>query len=175
MLASLDDLPGIAESRVDWTGRLILLSLDAGADPGEVVVRANEALGGDAKRLDRAAESRAISSFRSGDSTWMRTGETLRLSKSEAKILAERFGAGAAERAGLYGELARMLQAVLEEEIAAAFERIHAEGKGIPPDLSARFHRTAENTLELSRSFLSAEQIRRVEEYFAEVAAPPAR
>lgn len=173
VLALLDDVPGVAESRVDWTGRRFLLRLDPDAQVATVVAQADEALGGDSRRLDSREASEAASAYLRGEThlrgeRWMRAGETLDLSREEAHVLAERYSEEAAHDAGLDPRQMEQLVSVLESEIAAAFERIHAEGKGLPPQLNAVFRLVMERTLERSRAFLRPAQLRSIEDSFAE-------
>lgn len=129
MLARLDRQPGVLESRVDWEGNHVLIHLAPGAAAQDVVRSAAEILGESASRLDPKSEAERIASFRRGDS-WMREGETIKLSRHEAGVLGARFAKGAAERAKLSPDQTKRLEAVLTEEIFAQFERMHASGKG---------------------------------------------
>ncbi len=169
MLALLDEVPGVAESRVDWTGQLFLLSLERATHADAVAARANEILGGDARRLDDARSTEALSAYRRGEK-WMRSGETLELSRVEAGVLARSAAAEAMSAANLDEAQRAQLERILEREIAAAFERIHAEGQGLPPRLDDVFGDVRTRTLEQSRDFLTAEQVRAIEEHFADVA-----
>lgn len=165
VLASLEEVPGVIESRVDWTGRRFLLRISRREDVDAVVSQADEALGGGARRLDREAETQAANSFLRGTETWMRAGETLKLSRAEARILAEQHAREAASSAGLNEQQTHQLIGMLESEIAAAFERIHADGKGLPANLGDVCGEALMRTLERSRSFLSADQLQKVKEY----------
>jgi hypothetical protein len=124
VLARLDKLEGVAESRVDWTGRIILILLREGAEPDSVAHHAAEHLGSGAARQAPPSEAETIESFRRGE-PWMRAGETLELSQHESKVL----GKSLAARAG--GSIRdeahrRRLESILEEEFLAVFTRIHA-------------------------------------------------
>ena len=165
VLASLDKVPGVLESRVDWTGRRFLLKINPEVPADTVASSADEALGGGSRRLDPEAESRAATSFFRGTETWMRAGETLKLSRTEASVLAQRYGTEAADSAGLDEQQARKLIGIMESEVAAAFERIHAQGQGLPANFGAIFGDALTSTLEKSRTFLSPDQLQRVEEY----------
>jgi hypothetical protein len=129
VLARIDQVPGVAESRADWEGRHVLIRVAPGARPDEVVARAIPILGAGARRLDAAAESERLASFRRGDS-WMRSGETIRLSRREASVLGARFAQAASVRAGLNEAQRSHLEGVLTEEISKHFEEMHAAGKG---------------------------------------------
>lgn len=121
MLAQLDRLEGVAESRVDWSGREILIRLRTGASPDGVAASAVAHLGSRAQRADPAA---AIKSFRDGD-PWMRAGETLKLSKHESIVLGRHYAAQAS-RDILDAEGQGRLALILADEIYAVFERVHA-------------------------------------------------
>ena len=165
MLASLDKVPGVVESRVDWTGRRFLLKISPEVRADTVASRADEALGGGSRRLDPEAEVQATNSFLRGTETWMRAGETLKLSRKEARVLAERYGNEAADSAGLDEQQTQKLIGIMESEVAAAFERIHADNQGLPANFGAIFGDALTSTLEKSRTFLTSEQVQRVKEY----------
>lgn len=157
MLAQLDEVEGVAASRVDWTGRAILLELAPGAAADETSDRACAALGEGARRLDTAAESEAIASWRRGD-PWMRSGETLSLSLEESRVLGASLARRAADAAHLDAERESRLAGVLREELAASFSRSHASGGGIDrlqDDWPALLDRAAER----SRAFLAPEEV----------------
>jgi len=105
----------------------VLIRLAPGAAPEDVVARATPILGKGARRLDAAAEAEQLASFRRGD-PWMRSGETIRLSRHEAGVLGARLARDASGRAGLDESQAKRLAAVIKEEINAYFERMHASG-----------------------------------------------
>jgi hypothetical protein len=168
VLALLDEVPGVAESRVDWTGRLFLLALEPHARADAIVPEARTVLGGDVRRLEPGAELAAVASYRRGDA-WMRSGETVELSRTEARVLAQRHGQEAARAIGLDAQQTGRLIAVIEGEVAAAFERIHAAGRGLPADQGAIFAGVAEGTLAKSRAFLTAEQMQRLGTYCEQV------
>lgn len=163
MLARLDELPGVEASRVDWTGRLFLLELEPGADVEAVVRHADAKLGGGARRLDAGRERTIAAGHVAGTSTWMRAGETLKLSRTEAGILARKHGEAAAREAGLPPEQTGRLIGVIERETFAAFERIHAEAEGLPADYGAVFRTVLRAAIESSRAFLTPEQCEAVE------------
>ena len=165
VLAQLDQVDGVRESRVDWTGRRFLLTLAPGARAERVVESADEALDGDTRVLRDPAAREAIASYLRGEQRWMRAGETRELSRTEARILAVRHGEEAAREADFTPAQTAKFIEVLEGEIAAAFERIHAEGRGLPGDFGATYRRVLADALDKSRAFLSAEQLERVRAY----------
>ena len=162
MLARLEDLEGVAESRVDWTGMRFLLTLEVGAPPGRVAEEAGETLGGGARLLDEEETRDVVASYREGEA-WMRAGETLQLSKFEAGVLAKRYGGEAAQELGLGEDETRRLIELFEGEFNRAFERTHA-GQGIE-DVPAEFEAAAKRILDSSGGFLDSEQRAALAEY----------
>ncbi len=162
MLARLDELPGVAESRVDWTGRRFLLRLEPNAQASHVGADAQDALGEDASLLDAEATHAAIDAYRDGEA-WMRAGETLRLSRYEAEVLAERFGAEAGSEIGLAAEATRKLVLLFERELNAAFESTHAAAGGA--GLSGRIEEAIGRVFAASAEFLDAAQRDALAEY----------
>jgi hypothetical protein len=152
VLARLDEIPGVAESRVDRSGRRFLLTLGAGADES-AVARAAQAALGEASVLRNDAESAVLASRRRGD-LWVTADETIRLSREEASILAKRFGEEAALELGLSPEKTRRLVEVVEREVAAAFERVHGRGDALAA-LDAEHDVISERVLEACRAFLT--------------------
>ena len=127
MLARLDGIEGVEASRVDWTGRHLLLVLKPGADSRRAVAEAKGLLGGRARRLGAAEEAAEVAAFERGE-PWMRVGESARLSGREAEVLSARLAAQVAEGAGLDESEAARVATVLREELTAAFERAHEAG-----------------------------------------------
>ncbi|MFN0008627.1 MAG: hypothetical protein ACKVXR_12050 [Planctomycetota bacterium] len=152
MLARLDGIPGVAQSRVDRSGRRFLLTLDAGADEAAVAREAQAALG-EASVLEREAESALLASRRRGD-LWVTAEETIQLSREEARVLAGRFGEEAALELGLSPGKTRRLVEVVEREVAAAFERVHGRGDALEA-LSGENAAIFGRVLEACRAFLT--------------------
>ena len=155
MLARLDEIPGVKESRVDWTGRRFLLTLETSSSPSRVADEAASALGEGAEVLGENDTEAAVADLRRGES-WMRAGETLQLSRHEAHVLARRHGEEAARAIGLSDDATRKLVALLESELDRAFERTHAAGSGarVQDEISAAVART----VDAARGFLSADE-----------------
>jgi hypothetical protein len=168
VLALLDEVPGVAGSRVDWTGRRFLLELEPRARAEAIVPEARKALGGDVRRLEPEEELAAIASYRRGE-PWMRSGETVELSRTEARLLAQRHGTDAARAIGLDAQQTARWIAVIEGEIAAEFERIHAAGRGLPADQGELFAGIGERSLAKSRAFLSEEEAEKLATYVRQV------
>jgi hypothetical protein len=167
VLAKLDDVDGVVESRVDWSGRYFLLRLESGAAANDVIGPADDVLDGDVRRLEPRKERELAASFTSG-ARWMRCDETIALSIEEARILAHRFGEQAAVDASLDADASAKLIATLESEITAAFESIHAAGTGLPENFDEIFASVMTNTLEKCRAFVSAEQLHSIEQSFVD-------
>ncbi len=164
MLAQLDKDPAVEEARVDWTGKYFLLKLKPGANATSAVGRAKGSLGGGLKRLEPAAEAEQLGAFQRGE-PWMKSGETLKMSQEEARVLSLRFAERAAGRAGLDEERTRRLRTLLNEELDATMRQLHESGK--PPDMKnfrAQWGRWADSVIERSREFLSEEEASRVKE-----------
>ncbi len=155
MLARLDEIEGVAESRVDWTGKRFLLGLESGAGKDRVEARAVETLGEGARALDDGQVREVVDSFRKGEA-WMRAGETLQLSRFEAGVLAKRYGKEAAAEIALDEAGAGKLVALFEQEFIRAFERTHA-GQGID-SVPQEFESAAKRILEASASSMTPGQ-----------------
>lgn len=162
MLARLDEIEGVAESRVDWTGKRFLLTLEDGAATDQVEDQAVDTLGEGARPLDDDEVREVLDSYRKGE-TWMRAGETLQLSRFEAGVLAKRYGSEASTEIGLDEERTGKLVALFEREFNQAFDRTHA-GKGIEA-VPAEFEAAAKRIVESSAGFLSPEQQTVLAEY----------
>jgi len=167
VLASLDEIEGVRESRIDHGGRHFLFVLEPGVDPALVEEKAR-ALLPDAHRPDARAEGEFVAGFRRGD-RWLASGETRELSREEAHILAERQAKESAELLGLDEARARKLAVVLDEETAAAFDRIHAAGGGLGPDARAEFRKGALRVVERSRAFLREEEVSKLRAHLESV------
>lgn len=155
MLARLDEIEGVAESRVDWTGKRFLLTLNADAKKGQVAEAAAGSLGEGARLLDEEETREVLDSYRKGEA-WMRAGETLRLSRFEVGVLAKRYGNEAAQEIGLDENRTSKLVELFERELSRAFERAHA-GQGIEA-VPGEFEAAAKQILESSREFLDPKQ-----------------
>ena len=167
MLARLDEIPGVAGSRVDWTGRRFLLSLEPGAKESLVSERAEIVLGEDARVLGGGEERVALDGYRRGEA-WMRAGETLRLSQHEAEVLAERYGLEASREIGLGEGATRRLVEVLARELGRGFERSPRPGDGGGTVADAA--EICLQILESSSTFLDPGQQRALEGYLSRFA-----
>jgi len=172
VLARLDEIDGVAESRVDWTGTRFLLALESDVPARRVERAASATLGEETRVLGEDERSDVLASYREGE-VWMRAGETLRLSRFEAGVLAERYGGEAARQLGLGAEETRRLTALFEAELIRAFDRTHA-GQGIE-DLPTELDAAAGRVLDASAAFLTGEQRAALAEYLACFRAANAR
>jgi hypothetical protein len=157
VLARLAEIPGVEESRVEHSGRRFLLTLGPGADEPSVARSALRVLGEGSAILDRDAESAMLDSRRRGD-PWLDAGGVIALSREEAQILGARFAEEAANALALPVEKRRKLAAVVEREIAAAFERFHGRSDALQAFVAER-EAIAARVLESSRAFLSEPEI----------------
>ncbi|MSR45738.1 MAG: hypothetical protein EXS13_01500 [Planctomycetes bacterium] len=158
MLAQLEQIPGVVEARVDWSGQRFLLQLDRSPRAETVIDAASEVLGPTTQRLASVLEQGQIATYIAG-SPWLREGETARLSEHEAQVLAQRVSTEAATRASLDDERATRLCALVDAELKALFKTY--EGSGLPDrgamlkDWSALVDRVATH----SAAFLTAAEI----------------
>lgn len=163
MLASLDELPGVREARVDHDGVYFLLALEPDAVAGDVVESARELLP-DGRRPPSRIEAELVESYRNG-ATWLRAGDTRELSREEAHILAKRHGEQAARALGLDEAKQERLIRILDEETVAAFERVHAAGGGLGTKSRGEFEEAARRTVERCKPFLSESESSRLAEF----------
>ena len=127
MLARLDEVEGVTASRVDWSGRYVLLELEPEADASRAVRKATAVLGQPVRRLPARDEASQVEAFRKGE-PWMRAGESSRMSRRESEVLSGRITEQVARDAGLDEAETGRLGALLREELAGAFERAHEAG-----------------------------------------------
>ncbi len=122
MLADLDRVDGVVESRTSWDGRLFELRLAPGADPERVARDAAVVVGGNPLRVDAAREGRE---------RWFNSAGTVDLSRHEAGVLAARFAAELEAEVLVNPATAGQVEEILREELTLAFERAHAAGGGL--------------------------------------------
>jgi hypothetical protein len=163
VLASLDEISGVREARVDHGGLHFLLALDPDAVAEDVVESAREILP-DGQRVSAKVEADLVESFRHG-ATWLRATDTRELSREEAHILARRHGEQAARALGLDDAKQAKLIAILDEETVAAFERVHAAGGGLGTRSRDEFEEAARRAIERCKPFLSSDEIARLSEF----------
>jgi hypothetical protein len=163
VLASLKEVEGVEEAKVDHSGRYFLLVLEPGAEPRRAVDDARRWLE-DAERVEPSFEATLLDGYREGEK-WFGPRDAEQLSREEARHLAEREGRAAAAALGLDAERAEKLVRVLEEELARAFERIHAAGGGLGERADAEFAAAAARLVERSAAFLTTDEVRRLREH----------
>jgi len=164
VLAQLDAVDGVAESRVNWTGRAFLVRLKEGADADRVAGVVAPKLGASAKRVE---ESPHVASLRNGE-PWMRSGETLKMSQHEAKVLGGRAAAKASGAAGLDGDSAAKLAAIIEEELVAAFARIQGSYQELDAGFKKEWPPLIERVRGRSRAFATEKQAAAIAESLGE-------
>ena len=174
MLARLDRIHGVTESRVDWTGRRFLLRVEPDASASLVAKEAEVALGDGASILDIDETSAALGDLRRGEA-WMRAGETLRLSQHEAQVLGKRCAEEAASEMRLDEAATRRLVDVFTSELNAAFERTHAAKSGDRSQIETECGEAAKRILASSESFLTAERRTVLAEYLQRFGGPRSR
>ena len=113
MLAAIDKLPDVDESRVNDTGLKLLVR---GGDPEAIVASLHD--------HGYAGTPTGVSST-GPDDAWMSAADTIKLSRREAKSLAAKYAAAIAEKHKLD---AAWLEGVLNEELDAWFDKLHATG-----------------------------------------------
>jgi hypothetical protein len=86
----------------------------------------------------------------------MRTGETVRLSREEARVLGERFAHEAVDDLALSTEQERELAGLFERILSRAFEAVHADGSD---STTVRLSIDVEEVLAESRGFLAEKQV----------------
>lgn len=162
MLAQLDDVTGVEESRIDWTGRYFLLKLTADADRGRVEEAVLVALGDGAKRAEASTETERIAAFQRGE-PWMRSGETLKLSGHEAQVLGERFTQAAAKEVGLDAAKTERLLEVVRDETRRLLESLHTEGGNVSERFMKGWEPAVKRVHERSLQFLTKDEADRIE------------
>jgi hypothetical protein len=123
VLAQLDGLEGVEESRVSWDGRTFRIALLPDADGERVTSAVVAVLGGGAERVAQPAPPAGADGER-----WLSSAQTIELSLHEASVLAAAFAVDIAAEAELRESDARRLETTLREELEGAFRRAHAAG-----------------------------------------------
>ena len=128
VLATLDDLEGVQESRVSWDGRTFQIELDSDADPERVAAAASDVLGGE---VQVAAAGVTEAAAGPEHAAWLDSTQTVALSRREAEVLAASFVAELPPEVTSDPASREQLHAALREELERAFERAHEAGGGI--------------------------------------------
>ncbi|ACL66322.1 conserved hypothetical protein [Anaeromyxobacter dehalogenans 2CP-1] len=127
MLARLDAIPGVRESRADASGRHFLLELRPGADRAAAVEAACAALGARARPLEPAEAAAQLEARGRGD-PWYAGADTLALCYLEARVLAANAGPAAARAAGLDTAAGDAICEAARAVLFQVMERVHGEG-----------------------------------------------
>ena len=161
MLAQLQSVDGVAQARVDWTGRSFLLILRKPSKAEAAVEAATKILGPSTRRLESKDEREQIQSFVTG-APWLRPGETARMSAHEADVLATRYVTDAARSAGLDDPRTARLIALAREELTSLFERLEQTGLPSRDVMSKEWGALVDRVADRSRDFLTESEAERV-------------
>lgn len=140
MLADLDRLAGVEESRTSWSGRFIRIELEPDADVERVASAAAAVVGGEPHRAPAVPREGHTAGER-----WLNSDETVQLSRHEAGVLAADFSSELSGEVGVGGATAAEIETILREELTRVFEEAHAAGGGLQrlwegfPDARVRF------------------------------------
>jgi hypothetical protein len=127
VLARLDAIPGVRESRADASYRHFLLELRPGADRAAAAAAACAALGERARLLGPAEAAAQLEARGRGD-PWYAAADTLALCYLEARVLAANAGPAAARAAGLDPGAADAVCEAARSVLFEVMERVHGEG-----------------------------------------------
>ncbi len=127
MLARLEAVGGIAEARVEATGRLFALVLSPGADEGAALAGAAAALRTTPRRLSPEEATAQLSRRAAGD-PWVSRREAAALCFLEARVVASRGAGDVAAAARLDAAERDAVGEALREELFTAMERVLGEG-----------------------------------------------
>ena len=151
------------EARVHHDGVYFLFALEPDGAAFDVLEGAREHLP-DVRRPPAEKERELVEGYLAGE-TWLRSKDTIELSREEAHILARRHADHAAAAIGLDDVKREKLFRILDEETLAAFDRVHARGAGLGPDSFREFEIGSRRTIERCKAFLEAREVERLEEY----------
>jgi hypothetical protein len=127
VLARLDGINGVLESRVEATGRHFVIRSEPMTDIDDLAKRVIEVLGPGSVRLDPPWDATAVTGYGLGE-LWMTAATTRALSFIEARILSVHRAARAAHVANLDAATTLELQESLYRELVVEFERVHDQG-----------------------------------------------
>jgi hypothetical protein len=123
VLMQLDELEGVAESRVSWDGLTLRIELLPGADDARVVAAVAEVLEGDEQRIP-ASQADVVTA-------WFGVECCLDLSLYEAGVIATDLADGLSVEAQLDAEDRDRVEDILCKELERAFRQAHAAGGGV--------------------------------------------
>ncbi len=124
VLHRMDELEGVADSRVSWDGHTFRIEILPGADADRVAAAAAALLEGEACCVVAPRGKAAAAP----PEQWFDEEGTLELSRHEAGVIAADFSSEVSAEVGLEPGDAERLRSVLREELERAFERAHAAG-----------------------------------------------
>jgi hypothetical protein len=127
VLARLDRVSGVLESRVEATGRVFALTLAEGADEGAAIAGAAAALRGVPRRLE-PAEAAAQTRARASGDPWFTGRDVAALCFLESRLLASRGAVAVAAAAGLSPAERAGVEEAFRDVLFGAMERVLAEG-----------------------------------------------
>src|SRR5882672_4486277 len=153
-MARLDGIEGVSESRVDWTGRYFLLTIDPSRDRDAVVKSAADILGAGTRELDPRLEAEQVAAFKTGE-PWLRAGETAHLSREEARVVARRHVAAAAKELGLDADRTERVTALVQDELERLFKKFETTGLPDRATMATEWDAMVDRVGRRSREFLS--------------------
>jgi hypothetical protein len=127
VLARLEAVEGVADARVEATGRWFALTLTLGADEAAALAGAEVALRRAPRRLPPGEAAAQLARRAAGD-PWFSRAEVAALCFLEARMLAARGAAGVGLAAALDGAERDALEEALRDELFATMGRVLAEG-----------------------------------------------
>jgi hypothetical protein len=142
-MARIERLPGVLAAWTDrMGGTVVVATLGGDTSDAERIVRRELAGRSTVTRLDAAAASSAIRECTRGERGWYRAREVIALSREEARVLAARGAARAAEAAGLDARETARLETLVRETCERVFEesarRERFDGRALDRELVAR-------------------------------------
>lgn len=127
MLARLEAVDGVAEARVEATGRFFALALAEGADDATALAGAARALRCAPRRLPPEEAALQLRARAAGD-PWLARAEVASLCFLESRMLASQGAAAVARAAGLEASERGALEDAFRDVLFGAMERVLGEG-----------------------------------------------
>lgn len=163
MLAQLEEIPGCEVAWTDRPGAHIALELSASVDRSKIAEHAQAVIDQKSVRtvlLEGTAATEKVADLKSS-SDWMRSGETVKLSEDEGRIVAARWAKRAQEVAKLTEDQEEKLRALLSDTLESAYRDYHASmAKGDPALVRHKTHvqERFDQAMRQAESFLDKEQ-----------------
>jgi hypothetical protein len=152
-MARLDEIEGVSASRVDWTGRYFLLTIDPSARRESVVKSASDVLGSGTRELDPRLEADQVAALQAGE-PWLRAGETAHLSQEEARVVAKRHVASAAADLDLDTDRTNRVTVLMQDELERLFHKFESAGLPARAEMMSEWNAMVDRIGERSREFL---------------------